>query len=301
MSRLTRLAAATCAVACLLSLPAPAAAQEGDEPEPPMLLGRCTADDLGAEPFATWYREQRDAYEPRADILAALRAADRTGLDVTIFFGTWCGDSRREVPRLLRVLDKAGFGPEAVRLVAVDRAPEAVKRSPGGEEVGREIWRVPTAIVARDGVEVGRIVEHPVLSLERDLLAVVHGEEYRPSYRAYPLVRQWLEGGLLADPNVSPSGLAETIRPSIGGEGDLQAAASVLRSRGQVAEAVTLCRVNVDLYRESAGARAALAEALLEAGDREGARAAALRAIALTRESSDAGFLAERLTRIASP
>jgi len=31
-------------------------------------------------------------------------------MDFVIMFGTWCHDSKREVPRMLRILDSAGVG-----------------------------------------------------------------------------------------------------------------------------------------------------------------------------------------------
>ena len=163
--------------------------------------------------------------------------------------------------------------------MAVDRASEAIKQSPDREERGREIYRVPTLIVERDGREVSRLVEHPVLSLERDLLAILDGSRYEPSYAAYPVVRDWLSTGLLADPNVSPWGLAKQIRARINGAGDLAAAARVLQSRGDLDEAIKLFEVNCALHWESAGAHQRLADALFENGDLDDARKSAERAL----------------------
>jgi hypothetical protein len=123
-----------------------------------------------------------------------------------------------------------------------------------------------------------------VRSLELDLLDILAGRPYRPSYRTYPVVRQWLEDGVLSDPNMSPFGLAADLRPLVGTEGEIDAVARVLQSRGQLAEAVLLFRINCALFPESAARRARLARALREAGDETGAREAAERAIALNRD-----------------
>ena len=173
-----------------------------EEEEEPKLLGRCTAEQLGEEPFAEWFEEGYDAYEPNPAVVAKLQEIDRDGVDITVFFGTWCGDSRREVPRLLKLLDELEFPAENLTLVAVDGVDEATKRSPTGEEKGVEVYRVPTLVVSRGGKEVARFVEYPVLSLERDLLAILSGEPYEPNYISYPTVRRWLREGLLADENV---------------------------------------------------------------------------------------------------
>lgn len=260
----------------LMSLALPSMAH--DE-EPPKLLGRCTVEQLDEEPFAEWSRKEYDGYAPNPHVLEALRDADVEATTFTIFFGTWCGDSRREVPRLLKLFDILGLPAERVELIALDRTTEALKQSPDHEERGREIYRVPTLIVERDGKEVSRLVEHPVLSLERDLLSILSGETYTPSYASYPVIHRWLEEGLLADPNVNPWGLAQQVRGKVNGEGDLAAAARVLQSRGDLTEAVKLFEVNCALHRESAGCHERLAAALLESGDRENARKHAERAL----------------------
>ena len=95
-----------------------------------------------------------------------------SGFEVAIFFGTWCGDSRRELARLWRALDEVGGElPFPIRLIAVDRA----KAEPAGEVAGMDLLYVPTVIVRRGGVEVGRIVETSPHGIERDLLDLLTG------------------------------------------------------------------------------------------------------------------------------
>jgi len=284
------------AISVVLTLPAAA-----HDEEPPKLLGRCTAQQLDEEPFSEWSRKGYDDYTPNPVILEALRESDTTDLKLTVFFGTWCGDSRREVPRLLKVFDAMELPRASVELVAVDRTEEALKQSPGGEERDREIYRVPTVIVERGSKEISRLVEYPVLSLERDLLAILEGNAYAPSYASYPFIRRWLAEGLLADPNVSPWGLASQLRDKIEGEGELAAAARVLQSRGDLAEAVKLFEVNCALHRESSRSHARLARALLDAGDREQAHESAERALRMNDDPERAQELVELLERTAAP
>lgn len=94
------------------------------------------------------------------------------GAELTIVFGTWCGDSRREVSRFWQALDAAGGEvPFAIRWIAVDRE----KQAPGGLVDGLDIRYVPTFIVRRDGKEVGRIVETSPSGVEVDLRALLTG------------------------------------------------------------------------------------------------------------------------------
>ena len=258
----------------------PACGQEKEEEEP-KLLGRLTADQLAEEPYSEWFQSGYDDYEPNPEIVAQLRDVDTDGVNITVFFGTWCPDSQREVPRLLKLLDGLGFPADDLKLVAVDNVDGANKMSPTGEQEGIEVYRVPTILVSRGGDEVARFVEHPVLSTERDLLAILSGEPYEPNYISYPAVRRWLREGLLSDENVSPNGLAGQVRGEVRSEGELAAAARVLLSRGDAAEAVKLFRVNCALYPSSAQAFAHLAEGLRQLGEGEAARETAEKALRL--------------------
>ena len=269
------------------------------EPEPPKLLGRCTAEQLDQEPFAEWFRSGYEEYAPNAEVLGALRRVEIDDLRVTVFFGTWCGDSRREVPRWLKLFEALEIPVDRVELVGVDNTGAAHKRSPDGEERGLEIYRVPTMLVRRGDTEIARVVEYPVLSIERDLLAILDGDPYEASYASYPVIRRWLHEGLLGDPNVGPRGLAGEIRHMVSGEGELTAAARVFLARGDTAESVKLFQVNCALHRDSSSCQARLADALLEAGDREGARDAAERALRLNEDPDQVESLVQliELTR----
>jgi tetratricopeptide (TPR) repeat protein len=268
-----------------------------EEEEPPKLLGRVHAENLDQEPYDEWFRSGYDEYEPNPKILAELRGADLEGLKISVFFGTWCGDSRREVPRMLKLFDAMGLSDEQVALIAVDSIDEALKRAPGGEERGLEIYRVPTAIVMRDGHETNRLVEHPVLSLERDFLEILDDCGYEPSYASYPVIRGWLADGLLSDENVSARGLANQIKHVVSGEGEVAAAARVLMTRGDVPESIKLFEVNCSLYRESARSWTRLADAWLLAGSAEEAREAAERALRLNDDEEQVEELLELIDR----
>jgi thiol-disulfide isomerase/thioredoxin len=265
-----------------------------EEEEPPQLLGVVTAEQLGEEPYVEWSRKGYDEYTPDPSTLESLRAIDFDDAKLSLFFGTWCGDSQREVPRILKLLNELGFPAEKLRLIAVSGTD---KRSPGGEERGREVYRVPTLVVERDGQEVSRLVEHPAISLERDLLAILSGSDYQPSYASYPVVRRWLREGLLADANVSPSGLATELRYTIASEGELAAAASVLLARGETAEAIKLYEVNRVLHRDSSRSAERLANAFIEAGDLETGWKWAERAIELNDDPERVASLLELVAK----
>lgn len=92
--------------------------------------------------------------------------------EVTVFLGTWCSDSRREVPRFWRALDLAGDVPFEVNYVGLDRQFEAGDVS----LEGKNIVAVPTFVVYRKDEEVGRVVETSVSGIEADVLSLLVGE-----------------------------------------------------------------------------------------------------------------------------
>jgi hypothetical protein len=256
-------------------------AEEPKAPSKPrILLGACSRDSLLQAPYSDWFTPRYEEYQPHSGIMDRLKALD-ADVDVTVFFGSWCGDSKRQVPRFLKVLDEMSFPMQRVELIAVSGADSVKKQSPQGQERGQEIYRVPTMLFKRDGREINRIVEYPVQSLERDLLRILSGQEYEPNYRSYPLLSRWLQDGLLSDENVSSRGLANQVRSLVSSEGELSAAGSVLMGRGQNPEAVKVLEMNVVLFPESANRRIALARALHAVGDGEEAEKALRRALEL--------------------
>lgn len=150
-----------------LSAALPAFAAE----EAPVPIGPITREQIeAADP--SWVEALVEA-KPDAEAARALAMVE-PGAEVTIFLGTWCGDSRREVPRLWRALDETGGAvPFQIRYVGVDRE----KKQPAELVTGSDVHYVPTFIVSRGGREVGRIVESSPRGVERDLLALLKGEE----------------------------------------------------------------------------------------------------------------------------
>ncbi|MCJ8496732.1 thioredoxin family protein [Chryseobacterium salipaludis] len=135
-----------------------------------MLLGTQSKDQLLKEPYSQWYNSEHDSYQLDQKTITDLKKEKLNAYNITLVLGTWCGDSHREVPRLMKILEALNYPEAKLQMIAVNRKYEA----PGGEESKYNIQRVPTIIVSRYGKEVGRIVEHPATGyLERDLLDIL--------------------------------------------------------------------------------------------------------------------------------
>ncbi len=140
----------------------------------PMLVGIVDSEDLQQDPFSEWFDSGYAQYEVQPEALAHLNEAmDDAGLSIEIFFGTWCHDSKREVPRVLRVLDDAQVPASRVTLYALSDNPGVFKMTPDGHEHELLVHRTATVVVLRDGVELGRLVEKPSATLEEDLVAIL--------------------------------------------------------------------------------------------------------------------------------
>jgi len=146
-----------------------------------MLFGKCTRSALLKAPFADWFNSNYDSYLVDSFTCNFIRPllADKS---ITIFMGTWCGDSKREIPRVLKMLDCCNFPMKNLTMVMVSNKDSLYKKSPQHEEAGKNIVRVPTIIIEQKGVEIGRIIEFPITSLEKDLLSILRKEKYQPNY-----------------------------------------------------------------------------------------------------------------------
>ncbi|MDP4151379.1 MAG: hypothetical protein Q8927_19460 [Bacteroidota bacterium] len=198
----------------------------------PMLLGSCDRARLEQPPYDSWFvRNYRD-YPIDSATADRLREALR-GKRFTIFMGTWCGDSRREVPRMFRILDYCGVPASAIRLIMVSPADSDYKQSPGHEERGLNLFRVPDLLIYRDGKEMGRVVESPVVSLEKDMLTLTTGGDYTAPYQEVNyLIRLFREKGPEEIEKDLPGVCAE-LRPLAGSASGLISYAHVLRATGE--------------------------------------------------------------------
>ncbi len=136
------------------------------------LLGYFQADRLKKPPYSEWFQKGYDDYRFNTDAVNNLTDINKDNLAIKIVMGTWCPDSRREVPRFMRIMDLWKFPPDKITFIGVDDS----KLSPVGEYDQLDIQRVPTFIFYKNNIEVGRIIENPVTSLEQDIVNILTKE-----------------------------------------------------------------------------------------------------------------------------
>ena len=90
-------------------------------------------------------------------------------INVVVFFGTWCHDSKRELPKALKIFNKIGINDENIELIAVGLD----KKEPLGRAAKLKLMYTPTLIFFRESKEIGRIIEKPDISLEKDIELII--------------------------------------------------------------------------------------------------------------------------------
>jgi hypothetical protein len=218
-----------------------------DQRGTPQLLGKCTRAGLEKPPYNSWFDKNYSNYTVDSITADRLRVSLK-GKKLRIFMGTWCGDSQREVPRLFKLLDCCGIDSSAVQLIMVSNTDSMYKQSPGHEEKGMDIFRVPDILVYNQGKELGRIVESPVQSLEKDLLLISQGQPYTPHYPGAGYLIHVFKEEKLEQIEQDLPGLAARIRPLVGSPSELAVYAHVMRVGGQPERASIALRINALLF-----------------------------------------------------
>lgn len=133
----------------------------------PMLIGICNREDFTKDTsFSWWFEAEYDYYQPEDSII---RLINLDSIKIICVMGTWCSDSRREVPHFYKILDMLKFDEKNLRVYCVDR-----KKQAEGYDIDQfVIERVPTFIFYKNDSEIGRIIETPQETLERDLLKII--------------------------------------------------------------------------------------------------------------------------------
>jgi thiol-disulfide isomerase/thioredoxin len=107
-------------------------------------------------------------YQPDGPAIDGLQAFNRP-VQVEVFLGTWCPDSKAHVSEFFKVLDLADNALISATYIGIPR--DKAQRAEYYQ--GQDIQKLPTFLVFVDGQEKGRIIEVPLKSMEQDLLDIL--------------------------------------------------------------------------------------------------------------------------------
>lgn len=158
------------ALIVLLLLPLVAAAQTTEEKKD-YPVGKVERKILFSSRNKEIFQPEYDRYQPDQDAVKFIKSK-RNKVKIKIVMGFWCDDSKKYVPQMLKVLDEADWDVESddhLKIFGVDEDKQA-----GFEGFkALAITNVPTFIVYYDDMEIGRIVEVPKVSVEKDLAEIL--------------------------------------------------------------------------------------------------------------------------------
>ena len=142
------------------------------------LIGYIDKVDLLNGKFKTWFEKEYENYKPNKRVINKLKKKLKN-ISVISFAGTWCHDSKHEIPRFYKIMESAEFDLKSnFKLIGISRG----KKTPNNLEQGYNINRTPTFIFYKNGKEIARYVEHANETMEKDIFAIVSGKKYKHPY-----------------------------------------------------------------------------------------------------------------------
>lgn len=243
------------------------------------LLGKINQEALASKPYQEWFQKNKEAYSPKAEVITEIKKV-LPNYTITAFMGTWCGDSKREIPKLYNVLEAADFPLDRLTLIGVARDRDNYKQSPGGEHEGRNIHRVPTIILYKDGVEVNRIVESPVTAIEEDIFNILQGN-YLPNHNLVTRTNNLLLAHGAEKLVKKGKRQLKKLKKEANNPYQLNTYASVLYYADQKEDAIAILRLNTLLFPDKAAVFSNLGTKLVKENRTEEAVAMFQKAIAL--------------------
>lgn len=142
--------------------------------------GPVTIYELENTSYTPWFTTGVEDYKPQIHDLAYYH--NLKDVQVSIFIGTWCGDTKRNLPQFIKTWETLDLPESNLEIIALHNEMEYYKQGPNREELNYDIHRVPTFIFLKEGIEIGRIVESPHTDFETELAQISLGIPTKPAY-----------------------------------------------------------------------------------------------------------------------
>ena len=194
---------------------------------------------------------------------------DLKNVEVDIYLGTWCGDSKKWVPKFVKLWDELGLYRVQLKFIALyDFTDGKYKQGPNGEEQNKDIHRVPTFIIKRSGKEIARIVESPNNDLETDLAQIALGYPSNPNYRGATRMINLLKLNSTDSVRTNIEYLNEVYR-LVKSPSELNTLGYVYLESDRIDEALTIFYYNTRFFKYNPNVYDSYAEALAKSGQNE--------------------------------
>ena len=141
------------------------------------IIGLFDRKELSNNPHSEWFNQNYSDYNLDQETLDKLKPLFKD-IEITVFMGTWCSDSRKEIPVFYKLIDKLNFSEKSIELIGMTLE----KTTPDSLEFNQNLINVPTFIFKKDGKEINRIVEFPLETIEKDILEILTTNNYQNPY-----------------------------------------------------------------------------------------------------------------------
>ncbi len=232
------------------------------------LCGTISIQDLQSGDYKKWFDKNYDALEMDGKSTKWKKGLKKTQVD--IYLGTWCGDSRRWVPKFVKLWDELGLDREQLNFIALYNG-EKSKQGPNGEEKGKNIHRVPTFIFKSNDVEYARIVEHPRTDLLTDVAQIALGYPSTPNYKGANYLMELFNIKNKEEVYADFKMYVNKVHRMVGRSGELNTLGYIYLAAGKVDEALTTFHFNTLYFKNNANVYDSYGEALAISGDIENA------------------------------
>ena len=257
-----------------------------EDGETPFLLGKIDKSGLEGNNYNTWFTKNYEEYEPNSALITII-TSEIKNYSITLFMGTWCGDSKQEVPKFYKVLEACNFPMEQLTVVAVSSKPDMYKQSPEHEEAGLNIHRVPTIIFYKDGKEVNRIVEHPIDTFEEDIQNIITVNNYKSNYQIVSTIDNIFKKKGKKGLKRKSKKLLKTFEGKVSSMFELNTYGRILYSTDRVDQAIEVFKFNTKLFPNEPRTYMSLANTLGISGQKEKAIKALVDVIKTHPENED--------------
>ena len=234
------------------------------------LIGSIEVHHLEEPEFQDWYRQTFDHYQPEISI-------DLSGVfkevKVKAFIGTWCGDTKSLLPKFIKYWEEAGLRTDQIELIALHNEGSEYKRSPQRIEGEYDIHRVPTFIFEKGEVEIGRIVERPLNSLDIDITQIALGFPSQPRYQAARTVYNFLELKSAESLLVNMKELIRATYRVVSTASELNTLGYVFKAKDEEQAAELVFKLNAKLFKYDPNVYDSLGELYFDTGRFEESKA----------------------------
>ncbi|MFD1614667.1 thioredoxin family protein [Gelatiniphilus marinus] len=123
-----------------------------------------------------WFSKNYKKYVVKQEIILNVKE-ELNNINIDVYLGTWCDDTKRMLPKFIKILDFLNYDTNKINFIALNRQKKGIK------QINKKlnITNVPTIIFYKNNKEINRIVENHVISLESDIKNILSLNNYAHS------------------------------------------------------------------------------------------------------------------------